>query len=83
MKTKNKILIGVAVIVAILILTNPTMQDFKNYSGKVNGKREVNYLIFSIYSSNSYVGIIEHDELNDERFNKKYLGILKNFIKVN
>ncbi|MFI5218955.1 MAG: hypothetical protein ACHQNT_05645 [Bacteroidia bacterium] len=77
MKTKIKkyCLIGTAIIAGILLLTNPTPTDFKNYMG-LNcqycvHRRTANYLFFSTY------------EFHMENHSRKYRGILKNFYDIN
>lgn len=83
MKTRRKILITVGIAVGILILTNPTMQDFKNYSGRGDIKREMNFLVFSIYSFDKNMSQLTRDERIHSRFKARYLGIAKNFIYLN
>lgn len=67
---KKKFLYTVAVILLILIISNPGIKRFKEHEGysSYSGlKRSQNWIIFSIY----------------ERSNKRYLGILLNFFELN
>lgn len=66
-------LIPVAII-AVFIILNPSMNQFKEFAGKEDKtqfRRTSNYLILSIY------------EYNDELYTKKYLGVLSNFYILN
>lgn len=71
---KHKKVIGFAtiIIIVILVITNPTLKNFKEFNPigfndeQGDYRRSKNYLIFSIY----------------EKANKKYLGILKNFFEL-
>jgi hypothetical protein len=61
---KKKILIAIGIIIAILLLTNPTPSDFQSCYGKSPYlRKKENLLLFSIYTNG----------------NKSYLGIVKNF----
>jgi len=62
-KKQKWILIG---ILLILTIGNPSMKDFKEYTGYNDATRKFEFLIFSIYSDG------DHD----------YVGVLFNFIKV-
>lgn len=66
----------ITVTIILLIITNPSRSDFIEHLGypkKVTDmiliRRESNFLIFSIYTDQLYTG--------------KYLGIAKNFFKLN
>ncbi len=52
----------------VLLLTNPTVKDFKEYLGGSHGqvRRKNNFILFSIYQVSG----------------DKYVGILKNFIEI-
>jgi hypothetical protein len=67
---KKYIFIGLAVILGILLLTNPSPSDFKAYIGKEynrdNIRRTCNFLVFSTYEVDG----------------KKFRGILKNFSEI-
>lgn len=86
MKRYNKLLIVIGVALGILILANPTMNDFKNYCGNQNKlhkmvtiaySRESNFLIFSIYKREFRVaGKYEYRI----KSNMRYIGFFKNFI---
>ncbi len=83
MTTKRKIWIGVALIIAILIFTNPSENKFKQFidfekPGDFKKTARTNYfLLFSIFEwkdcSNSFI--------NDSK--EKYLGVFNNFYKIN
>jgi hypothetical protein len=78
----KKILVVIGIILLIFILTNPTMNDFENYSGG-GGKREMNYLVLSIYSKKEYARAGAVHRLDEPKITKKYLGIIKNFFEIN
>lgn len=70
----KKIWIVAGIILVLFILLNPGINRFKEYSGLVGKdsryiKRKYNFVIFSIYE--------------DSYSDKKYLGILMNFININ
>jgi hypothetical protein len=77
----KKVFWGVCLLVAFLLLTNPSMQDFKNYIGAdytsyqqriITNRRAFNFLIFSVYkTSNSYL-----------KTENKYVGIASNFFEL-
>ncbi len=58
---------SILVLTMFLFLTNPSLKDFKEFLGRDSKvtRRKNNFLLFSIY----------------EVDNKKYVGILKNFIE--
>lgn len=69
MTKRKKIQIGVGILLFILLITNPSLNNFKEFIGqKPNVRRSSNYLIFSIF--------------NDNYSNKAYLGIIKNFYDI-
>ena len=71
----NKWIIIVISVIVLLIVLNPSYSDFKEYSGTTeNLHRASNFMLFSIYTHSGY------DERNYS--NDKYLGILKNFIRI-
>src|ERR1035437_3404297 len=66
---KKKILIAIGLLIAILLVANPTPYDFQTFVGKTENsilRRKENWLVFSIYQINQ----------------KHYLGILKNFFSL-
>jgi hypothetical protein len=67
---KKKILIGLAIFFGLLLITNPSVSDFKENGHFGACYRDSNWLLFSIYSSQ-----IEHQKTI-------YLGICKNFIEL-
>jgi hypothetical protein len=73
MKKIKRAWIVVGVIVLILIITNPTPQEFKEYMGYPNNslsiRRAYNFIIFSIY-------------INKNDYDKHYLAVFKNFFSV-
>ena len=73
-RTKPILLIFVSIII-FLIITNPGMQKFNEFSNRedrINRQRTSNFLIFSIYEVTSY------DYLNTYR----YVGIAFNFFEI-
>ena len=80
---RKKLTYGVLAIILLLVLTNPTMRDFKENQGIVNDvmtyttqtNKESNFLLFSVFATNHY--------LNNHDVRVKYIGILKNFWKIN
>ena len=78
---KKIILWTCGIVLAILVLTNPSMQDFKEYidgtgSDRDRERKEHDFLIFSIYSAR-YVRFE-----SNQTDNGKFLGVLKNFIDI-
>lgn len=78
MKKNTKVILWIfGGIMALLFITNPKYDDFKNYMGKLseNETLEVrnNYLIFSFYSDSGY---------KQNSFYDDYLGILGNFYLI-
>lgn len=73
MEKVKKVWIVVGVIVLILIITNPTPKEFKEYMGypdnSLSIKRAYNFIIFSIYT-------------DKKDFDKHYLAVFKNFFSV-
>jgi len=70
----NKTHYWIVGILVILVATNPTMQDFKDYKGSKAIKRDFynlskkgDFFVFSIY---------------DDGFTRTYFGILNNFIPI-
>ncbi len=74
---KNKKISIVIAVLLLLIITNPSIDEFRSYQhvAPTNYRtymgRDINFLIFSIYSG----------DLDGNRENK-YLGILGNFFKL-
>ena len=80
---KNKILIGFAILISLLVITNPTPGDFLSFiSPKCKSPKEgihygriSNYLIFSVYEYNyAYYS---------NTGSGKYYGVMKNFFLIN
>lgn len=46
---KNKLLLSVGIILGMLIITNPSVHDFKEYVGNNKGRRKYNLFLYSIY----------------------------------
>lgn len=66
----------VLAIIILLALTNPTVKDLKESTGK-NGLRTGYFLVFSIYT------VTPHDIFgNESGHSEKYIGIFKNFIEI-
>lgn len=82
----KKILITLASILLLLILTNPSIQRFKEYKAilpdedeKVLYSRKANCILFSIYES-KIAGYDRFGKYN-EREKKKYIGVIMNFFE--
>ena len=98
MNTKKKILIGIGIFLLILIITNPSKEDFQNFIGYPKrieqkssseqiDKRVMNFLIFSIYEHDKiFYKIDDDDKVNYDNIRSiikvNYLGIFKNFIHL-
>lgn len=70
----------------ILLLLNPSMQKFKEYTGSRGTssdvfKRKFNGLIFSIYERQTF-WVDEYDRTGPN-MPEKYLGVLMNFVFLN
>lgn len=85
MKFTKKISILIAVIIIILIITNPSYKKFQDYSKefKVVGvystsKKTFEGFLFSIYTKQVAQVGDEHTHV----FTLKYLGILSNFFEI-
>lgn len=72
------LLITLSCIIVILVITNPSIKTFKEFSGNTDTMitRESNFLIFSIFAEKEYA--------TDEKYGSKkyFLGIALNFFKV-
>lgn len=87
---KKHLLKIIAGIIVILFLTNPTQSDYDRFSGcnseLTNDKcgRSSYFLVFSFYHTKDSVPA--KDRLNQiagyHIYNKRYFGILKNFIPL-
>jgi hypothetical protein len=78
----KKALYVILTILIILIVTNPTVQDLKDYLGKtdnMNIKREKNYFIFSTYSVDVFRFNGEHIFFDEIEGTDIYYGYLGNF----
>jgi hypothetical protein len=78
----KKTLYVILTILIILIVTNPTVQDLKDYLGKtdnMNIKREKNYFIFSTYSVDVFRFNGEHIFFDEMEGTDIYYGYLGNF----
>lgn len=56
-------------VILFLIITNPSLKTFKEDTGYSNGKREYNFLLFSIFKSDKY-----HFDIVNNKAQNKYLG---------
>ncbi len=82
---KKKILIGISILLLVLILTNPTLQDFKENIGFKESKdnsvcKKYNFLLISFYE---YHYTTYEEKAGGSYSNSHccyYLGIFKNFI---
>ncbi len=75
MATKKKLLISVAVLLSILIITNPSPKRYREFlgTGKLhNVKRVRNWIIFSVYENNEYY-IVDR---------KTHFAIFMNFFRM-
>ena len=82
MNSMKKALYVILTILIILIVTNPTVQDLKDYLGKtdnMNIKREKNYFIFSTYSVDVFRFNGEHIFFDEIEGTDIYYGYLGNF----
>jgi hypothetical protein len=76
------VLITIGFITALLIVTNPGMQRFKDFGNENTGdeQRLTNYFLFSVYQrgedSYEYGKFYSHNTV-------KYVGILLNFYQLN
>lgn len=74
---------GIFILIALMLL-NPSLKAFKEYSGdietnkrKVVYKRVANYLIFSVFEKKVYeIGYV--DDASEE-YSEKYTGFVRNF----
>jgi hypothetical protein len=72
-------------ILAILILTNPSYEEFKNSTGidpelKLEAKRDYNFFVCSIYSYHYYFTGKINGDIDVKR--ATYFGILGNFFLI-
>jgi hypothetical protein len=87
---KYKYLIGG--IIFILLLTNPSMKRFENFTGQKNSmvgvlKRNYNFLLFSVYSDNSELKYDKDysstfEEYSKYQIHKYYVGIFMTFVQI-
>jgi len=98
LNTKKKIQISIGIFLLILIITNPSKEDFQNYIGYPKGiehkystdqidKRVMNFIIFSIYEHDKIFYKIDDDDKVDfdnirSTIKVNYIGIFKNFIHL-
>ena len=80
---RKKILYGVAILLFLLLITNPGLKEFKSYlhqnrEGNFAG-RDANFFIFSVYSN---VGDYIDAPRNRHMIRFKYLGIIGNFFPI-
>lgn len=74
---RHKILISLISITSTLIITNPSYEDFKAYTGddlndRIKTTRDKNYFIYSTYTKS-------YPTLNENYY---YRGILGNFFEI-
>jgi hypothetical protein len=77
LKLYQKALILLAISLAILIITNPSYQDFKNFIGHSSGDsvtRDRNYFVCSTYKVTFY--------FDGKEYPNYFIGILGNFYEV-
>lgn len=95
---KKKIIYTLIGIIILLVLTNPSLNEFKEHIGyssrlivndnvaiKYSSINKVNnYLICSLYSCEGVKCLgYNYESQNTISFNEKYFGILGNFFKIN
>jgi hypothetical protein len=83
-KTRKKVIIGIGVFILLLIITNPSLTDFKEFhpSGNIHCKKS-NFLTFSTYEVKIHrTRVIYNTEINDGIM-EHYLGVCKNFCGIN
>jgi len=70
-KLRRKLYMTLGVIIAIFVITNPSMKSFEEHQGTEHREflaRETNYFVCSIY--------------HDYRHTERYLAILGNFFEL-
>ena len=79
---RRTIKLTVCLFVIFLIITNPSLRDFKEYKGvepeaKYNlaARKDYNFILFSIYE--------QADDEGDYLSNYYYIGIVSNFFEIN
>jgi len=82
LKRTTTIKIMVCLFVIFLIITNPSLRDFKEYKGvepeakyNLGARKDYNFILFSIYEQADDEGIY--------RSNYYYIGIIANFFVIN
>ena len=81
---KKKVLISFCIILLLLIVTNPTNDDFKDYIKANEFENKKDLLLGRI----AYLGVFSVFQINNLNFwkgpekYKTYVGIFKNFIQV-
>jgi hypothetical protein len=82
---KKKLLYSLAIILVIMVFTNPSLTDFKDSGHSRGAKKENNYLIFSTFIQTTQPTYKTSDGtayvLPNHYIETHYLGILKNFIE--
>jgi hypothetical protein len=68
-RIKKNISIGIGAVLLFLIITNPSMKQFKEFDNGRLHRRTANYIIFSIFETTS-------------TWTDKYIGIALNFYKI-
>ena len=80
---RRNVLYGMAILLLILLITNPGLDEFKSYLHKNQrdnpAGRDTNFFIFSIYSN-----IGDHIDAphNGHIIKYNYLGVLGNFFPI-
>ena len=83
---KSKFKIIIALILAFLILTNPSLKTFKDYAGIQQGnaeRRNYNFFIFSIYQNTETRPRGDDPDEGYSIYIHYYLGIADNFFNLN
>lgn len=87
---KKKVIFGLSILLVVLLLTNPTTNDFKEHVGYKEDFRyrhsvitkDYNFLIGSVYLYQT-IQYDSDDDRNGRRHSTCYFGIAKNFFKLN
>jgi len=79
---RRTITLIVFLFVIFLIITNPSLRDFKEYKGvepeakyNLGARKDYNFILFSIYE--------QADVEGNYRSNYYYIGIIANFFEIN
>ncbi|MEO8854326.1 MAG: hypothetical protein ABI359_11125 [Ginsengibacter sp.] len=84
---KDKFKIIICFILVFLIITNPSLETFKDYAGiqqkNTAARRNYNFFIFSIYQNRETRQLSEDTDEGYSIYTHYYLGIADNFFNLN